>query len=78
MDWLPNEDRIFYFANEIFPLIRRQVPVATLCGAPKLAQIKKRRLDQKGGCLPDDENLEWNPCWLMSVVYADSCPVQIL
>lgn len=31
MDWLPNEDGIFYFANEIFPLIRRRVPNATLC-----------------------------------------------
>jgi polysaccharide biosynthesis protein PslH len=30
MDWLPNEDGIFYFANEIFPLIRRQAPHATL------------------------------------------------
>ena len=31
MDWLPNEDGILYFANDIFPLIRRQVPDATLC-----------------------------------------------
>jgi sugar transferase (PEP-CTERM/EpsH1 system associated) len=31
MDWLPNEDAMFYFANEIFPLIRRRVPDATLC-----------------------------------------------
>jgi polysaccharide biosynthesis protein PslH len=31
MDWLPNEDGIFYFANEIFPLILRQVPDVTLC-----------------------------------------------
>jgi sugar transferase (PEP-CTERM/EpsH1 system associated) len=31
MDWLPNEDGISYFAYEIFPLIRLQVPDATLC-----------------------------------------------
>ena len=31
MDWLPNEDGIFYFANEILPLIRRRVPDVTLC-----------------------------------------------
>jgi sugar transferase (PEP-CTERM/EpsH1 system associated) len=31
MDWLPNEDGMFYFVNEIFPLILRQVPDATLC-----------------------------------------------
>lgn len=31
MDWLPNEDGIFYFVDEIFPLIRRQAPDVTLC-----------------------------------------------
>lgn len=31
MDWLPNEDGAFYFANEIFPLILRQAPDTTLC-----------------------------------------------
>lgn len=31
MDWLPNEDGIFFFANEILPLIRRRVPDVTLC-----------------------------------------------
>jgi polysaccharide biosynthesis protein PslH len=31
MDWLPNEDGIFYFANEIFPMILRQVPDVKLC-----------------------------------------------
>jgi sugar transferase (PEP-CTERM/EpsH1 system associated) len=30
MDWLPNEDGILYFADEIFPLIRRHVPDVTL------------------------------------------------
>ena len=31
MDWLPNEEGIFYFANEIFPLILSKVPDVTLC-----------------------------------------------
>jgi glycosyltransferase involved in cell wall biosynthesis len=30
MDWLPNEDAMFYFVNEILPMILRQVPNATL------------------------------------------------
>lgn len=30
MDWLPNEDGIFYFATEILPLIQRQIPDVTL------------------------------------------------
>jgi sugar transferase (PEP-CTERM/EpsH1 system associated) len=31
MDWLPNEDAILYFIEEIFPLVRRQIPDASLC-----------------------------------------------
>jgi polysaccharide biosynthesis protein PslH len=31
MDWFPNEDAIFYFADKILPIIRRQVPDVTLC-----------------------------------------------
>jgi len=30
MDWLPNEDGILYFVNEILPVIRRLVPDVTL------------------------------------------------
>ncbi|MGO9269606.1 MAG: glycosyltransferase [Terriglobia bacterium] len=30
MDWLPNEDAVFYFAKWVLPLIRRQAPDATL------------------------------------------------
>jgi sugar transferase (PEP-CTERM/EpsH1 system associated) len=30
MDWLPNEDGVVYFAKEILPLIRRQVPDISL------------------------------------------------
>ncbi len=31
MDWLPNEDAMLYFIEEIFPLIRQQIPRASLC-----------------------------------------------
>jgi len=31
MDWLPNEDAVFYFAKRVLPLIRQQSPDATLC-----------------------------------------------
>ena len=30
MDWLPNEDAMFYFVDEILPLIRREAPEVTL------------------------------------------------
>jgi hypothetical protein len=30
MDWLPNEDAMFFFIDEILPLIRREAPDATL------------------------------------------------
>lgn len=30
MDWMPNEDAILYFAGEILPLIRQEVPQVTL------------------------------------------------
>lgn len=29
MDWRPNQDGVKYFVEEIFPLIKRQIPVAT-------------------------------------------------
>jgi glycosyltransferase involved in cell wall biosynthesis len=31
MDWLPNEDGIVYFVEQVLPLIRRQVPDVSLC-----------------------------------------------
>jgi polysaccharide biosynthesis protein PslH len=31
MDWLPNEDAMLYFINEVFPLILRESPNASLC-----------------------------------------------
>src|SRR2546428_153450 len=44
MDWLPNEDAIFYFVKEIRPLIRQQVPGVSLCvvgrkPSPRLQQL---------------------------------------
>jgi len=30
MDWMPNEDAILYFAQDIFPRIRREIPSTTL------------------------------------------------
>ena len=44
MDWLPNEDAIFYFVKEILPLIRQQVPGISLCvvgrkPSPRLQQL---------------------------------------
>jgi polysaccharide biosynthesis protein PslH len=31
MDWLPNEDGILYFAQEVLPLIRQRIPSISLC-----------------------------------------------
>ncbi|HUY14195.1 MAG TPA: glycosyltransferase [Terriglobia bacterium] len=31
MDWMPNEDGIVYFVQEILPIIRQQAPETTLC-----------------------------------------------
>jgi len=44
MDWLPNEDAIFYFVKEILPRIRQQVPAVSLCvvgrkPSPRLQQL---------------------------------------
>ncbi len=30
MDWLPNEDAIRYFTEEVFPLVKQEVPNASL------------------------------------------------
>src|SRR6266566_1166954 len=31
MDWLPNEEGIFYFVEQVLPRIRQQLPQASLC-----------------------------------------------
>jgi sugar transferase (PEP-CTERM/EpsH1 system associated) len=56
MDWLPNEDGIFYFANEIFPLIRRQAPDATLC---IVGRKPSRRLQDLASRVPNIQLTGW-------------------
>lgn len=46
MDWMPNEDGIFYFVEQILPLIRRQVPDVTLCIAGRRPSARLRRLGE--------------------------------
>ncbi|HVB55834.1 MAG TPA: glycosyltransferase [Candidatus Acidoferrales bacterium] len=56
MDWLPNEDGIFYFANEIFPLIRRQAPDTTLC---IVGRKPSRRLQDLASRAPNIQLTGW-------------------
>jgi glycosyltransferase involved in cell wall biosynthesis len=47
MDWLPNEDGIFYFAEQILPRIRQQVPEVKLWvvgrkPSPRLQELSRR------------------------------------
>ena len=47
MDWLPNEDAIRYYTEQIFPIIRRSIPDATLTVVgrnpyPGLLELSKR------------------------------------
>jgi len=56
MDWLPNEDAMFYFANEIFPLIRQRVPDATLC---IVGRKPSRRLQDLAARIPNIQMTGW-------------------
>jgi sugar transferase (PEP-CTERM/EpsH1 system associated) len=56
MDWLPNEDAIFYFAEEILPLVRRQVPDVTLC---VVGRKPSRRLENLAARLPNIQLTGW-------------------
>jgi sugar transferase (PEP-CTERM/EpsH1 system associated) len=56
MDWLPNEDGILYFANEIFPLIRRQAPDVTLC---VVGRKPSRRLQDLASRVPNIRLTGW-------------------
>jgi sugar transferase (PEP-CTERM/EpsH1 system associated) len=49
MDWLPNEDGMAYFAREILPLIRRDVPGVTLSIVGRSPTPAVRRLAQDAG-----------------------------
>jgi polysaccharide biosynthesis protein PslH len=44
LDWLPNEDGILYFVNEILPLVRRELPDATLCVVGRRPSRRLREL----------------------------------
>lgn len=48
MDWLANEDAMLYFVDEIFPLILRRVPDATLC---IVGRKPSKRLQNVVSCL---------------------------
>jgi sugar transferase (PEP-CTERM/EpsH1 system associated) len=56
MDWLANEDAIFYFADEILPLIRRRVPDATLC---VVGRKPSRRLEDLASRVPNIQLTGW-------------------
>jgi sugar transferase (PEP-CTERM/EpsH1 system associated) len=56
MDWLPNEDGIFYFANEIFPLILAKAPDATLC---VVGRKPSRRLQDLASRVPNIQLTGW-------------------
>ena len=49
MDWLPNEDGMTYFCRDIFPLIRRQEPGATLSIIGRSPTPAVRRLAELPG-----------------------------
>ena len=47
MDWLPNEDAIRYYTDQILPIVRRSIPDATLTVVgrnpyPSLLELSKR------------------------------------
>jgi polysaccharide biosynthesis protein PslH len=47
MDWMPNEDGILYFVNEILPRIRQQVPQATLWVVGRRPSRRLRELEAR-------------------------------
>jgi polysaccharide biosynthesis protein PslH len=44
MDWMPNEDSIFYFVEQILPIIREAIPDASLCVVGRRPSAKLRKL----------------------------------
>ncbi|MDI6872267.1 MAG: glycosyltransferase family 4 protein [Bacillota bacterium] len=58
MDWLPNEDAIFYFANQILPRIMARAPLTKLLvvgrnPSPKLLKLGRRLPVHFTGAVPD-------------------------
>jgi sugar transferase (PEP-CTERM/EpsH1 system associated) len=49
MDWLPNEDGMIYFASEIFPRIRAEMPAATLSIVGRAPTPAVARLAEQAG-----------------------------
>jgi sugar transferase (PEP-CTERM/EpsH1 system associated) len=56
MDWLPNDDGIFYFATKILPLIRRQIPDVTLF---IVGRKPSRRLQNLAARVPSIQVTGW-------------------
>ena len=56
MDWLPNEDGIFYFANKIFPLILAKAPDASLC---VVGRKPSQRLQDLAARVPNIQLTGW-------------------
>lgn len=50
MDWMPNEDGIFFFVEEILPRIRRQIPetVFTIVGRKPSARVQALATQDRG------------------------------
>ena len=49
MDWLPNEDGMLYFVNDILPLIRARIPDVTLSIIGRAPTPAVQRLAQRSG-----------------------------
>jgi sugar transferase (PEP-CTERM/EpsH1 system associated) len=49
MDWLPNEDGIVYFCNEILPIIRQHEPAVTVSVVGRSPTPAIRRLSREAG-----------------------------
>ena len=45
MDWMPNEDAVLYFARDIFPLVRREIPEARFWAVGRNPSPAVRALD---------------------------------
>ena len=56
MDWLPNEDAISYFVDEILPLIKRQLPDISLC---VVGRQPSRRLQELASRTPELQLTGW-------------------
>jgi sugar transferase (PEP-CTERM/EpsH1 system associated) len=49
MDWMPNEDAVLYFARDILPLIRREIPAARFWAVGRNPSEAVQRLDDGSG-----------------------------